>query len=65
MKANEHTKQQLTHQFASAGARINAANFYTIKDLFNQKLCLLGNIRVFCRVKPITRAEMEAELELT
>lgn len=41
----------------------NGVNFYTKQMLFNRFLATKGNIRVFCRVRPITEEDIKREME--
>ena len=43
--------------------RSNGINYDFTRETFNKYLELKGNIRVFCRVKPVSQADLKNEYQ--
>lgn len=55
---------QLHDEINQTEDRLKGFNFYLKQQWFNEYLDYLGNIRVFCRVRPITQEDIRREREI-
>ena len=56
--------QTMEQESLNIDLRMNGINYEFMKDTFNKFLELKGNIRVFCRVKPVSQEEFKNEKQL-